>query len=343
MISLLFKFSVCAIWSTHWVRYVTASEINVQCSDDERSCYFLSPTKMSWEDSVLYCKEWGADLSSIQSSEENDFLSGLYAGSEHAWIGLNDKVSQWTWEWSDGSVVDYTNWRSGEPSSNSERCVVIYLSYWSLGKWNDNTCSVDFNALCEFSTPPTIPPSPPTDEPSESPTDFPTEEPTLYPTKEPTSSPTSTPTSQPTEPWANLLSNCTKLCEDQFTWCEKNLTQGDCLTGNPHTDEYVRAVCPVSCNVCDNSTAVPVIKPPPPSPTPCLDYLPVCEDLSFNCDHVEFKVLCPFTCGTCSSEYPTSMPTSAPTELCVDSVHNLEDTVNQLENVVDYLIDYIFC
>jgi hypothetical protein len=139
----------------------------------------------------------------------------------------------------------------------------------------------------------------------------------------------------------NLLSNCTNICEDQFTWCSRSLPEEKCLTANPHTREYLRAVCPVSCKVCESIKEVPSSEPT--SATECVDLLPVCEELSVNCDHVEFSVFCPFTCGVCSTNYPTSIPTSAPTGLCFDTVHELMDTVNQLKNVVEYLIDYIFC
>jgi len=235
--------------------------------------------------------------------------------------------------------VSYTNWMNLEPNNagGNEHCAYFHQD----GTWNDNLCSILSYALCEF---PSVTPPPLTDEPSATPTDAPTSEPTYDPTVSPTYDPTGLPTSQPTEAPTvypqNLLSNCTNICEDQFSWCKSTLSQEDCLTANPHTREYIRAVCPVSCDVCEE--IIEATSEPAPT-TECVDFLPVCEELSFNCDHVEFNVLCPFTCGLCSTDYPTSMPTSAPTGLCVDNLHELEDTVNQLENVVKYLMDYIFC
>jgi len=74
-----------------------------------------------------------------------------------------------------------------------------------------------------------------------------------------------------------------------------------------------------------------------PTPaTPCEDLLPVCADYPNVCDEVDFKFYCPFTCGECSTEHPTSMPTSSPNENC-------DGTVDQLESVIDYMINYVFC
>jgi len=91
-------------------------------------------------------------------------------------------------------------------------------------------------------------------------------------------------------------------------------------------------------------TAVPTITPTPGysdtptgnAPDKCKDKFPWCPFLEFldNCDDADFRLYCPFTCGHCSTESPTSWPTASPNE---DSA----DTFDILEGVIDYLFNYI--
>lgn len=73
------------------------------------------------------------------------------------WLGLFDiQLSQtWTnynWQWADGSVVDFTNWRQGEPDSQGgQRCVSI--NGWADGiyQWDDSDCTIQMQAaVCQM-------------------------------------------------------------------------------------------------------------------------------------------------------------------------------------------------
>ena len=53
--------------------------------------------------------------------------------------------------WVDGSPLQYTNWRPGEPSTrglagNDENCVEVFLSD---GLWNDENCNSKRAFICE--------------------------------------------------------------------------------------------------------------------------------------------------------------------------------------------------
>ena len=53
--------------------------------------------------------------------------------------------------WVDGSPLQYTNWRPGEPTTrglagNDENCVEVDLSD---GKWNDEDCNSKRAFICE--------------------------------------------------------------------------------------------------------------------------------------------------------------------------------------------------
>ena len=55
------------------------------------------------------------DLVSIHSAERNAAVMAVVS-SGSPWIGLSDSSSEGSFDWSDGSGVDYTNWSTGEPN-----------------------------------------------------------------------------------------------------------------------------------------------------------------------------------------------------------------------------------
>ena len=71
---------------------------------------------------------------------------------DSVWIGLNDKVKENTYVWSNPSVMSiWRNWRSGQPNNaisadgKTQDCVVILRN----GKWNDKRCSRYEFSVCE--------------------------------------------------------------------------------------------------------------------------------------------------------------------------------------------------
>ncbi|KAF1382915.1 hypothetical protein PFLUV_G00148780 [Perca fluviatilis] len=69
------------------------------------SCYLLSAEKGSWEKGGQDCRERGADLVVIESSEEQTLLSDFIKKDTWYWIGLTDRDEEGTWKWVDGTPL----------------------------------------------------------------------------------------------------------------------------------------------------------------------------------------------------------------------------------------------
>jgi len=117
--------------------YIISSE-EAWVSDAERACDRLAP---------------GAHLASVHA-ESQQGINDMIASSDRpgVWIGLQRAGD--TWAWSDGSVLDVTNWSPGQPdnSGGDEDC-----GYWRSDtvkpqekKWNDYSCDSDGFYLCQL-------------------------------------------------------------------------------------------------------------------------------------------------------------------------------------------------
>ncbi|XP_072020400.1 macrophage mannose receptor 1-like [Amphiura filiformis] len=115
-------------------------------------CYYINTAQVEYDDARTLCTTQGADLASINSANENNFiLSYMYdAGfdASRCWIGMNDLDQEMLYSWTDGSEVTYVNWAYYEPNnSGNEDCVEMYVND---GRWNDLPCTGwYFNPVCK--------------------------------------------------------------------------------------------------------------------------------------------------------------------------------------------------
>ena len=72
-------------------------------------------------------------MASVTSSETNNFLTTLT--QKKCWIGgyTEDKD---TWQWTDGSPWEYTNWGTGQPDRPFDQHK-LQLNFNGLGKWDN--------------------------------------------------------------------------------------------------------------------------------------------------------------------------------------------------------------
>ncbi|XP_062869501.1 secretory phospholipase A2 receptor [Trichomycterus rosablanca] len=116
--------------------------------------YYLAEQPFPWESVLLACKLMGADLLSIHSQEELDFIreriKKTHYSSAEWWIGLSANSAHQGFSWTDGTALDYENWKNGSPFRGSgQKCT----SMSSLtGEWSTGHCSDLHGYICKRRT-----------------------------------------------------------------------------------------------------------------------------------------------------------------------------------------------
>nr|KAI8743272.1 secretory phospholipase A2 receptor-like; partial [Biomphalaria glabrata] len=114
-------------------------------------CYYVSSDKANWITAQDVCRNKGAELVSVHSDDENNFL--LTLSDKGYWIGLK-KISKDNYRWSDGSTVDYIARNYYLVTTNDfNQCVIIRSPSGSSSgqeQWLLSSCHDSFNYICKF-------------------------------------------------------------------------------------------------------------------------------------------------------------------------------------------------
>ena len=91
-------------------------------------CYGFVDQSLSWYNSRDRCKQLGEeyDLVVVNDNEENQFLKdkirNQFSGNKY-WMGMKENDKDDGFDWIDGSVVSYTDWKSGEPNEVTKHLI----------------------------------------------------------------------------------------------------------------------------------------------------------------------------------------------------------------------------
>uniref|UniRef100_A0A096LWI5 C-type lectin domain-containing protein n=1 Tax=Poecilia formosa TaxID=48698 RepID=A0A096LWI5_POEFO len=119
-------------------------------------CYKYFGSRVTWGEAELQCVRERANLVSIHSLNEHNFVNLLIKNFDPTrswtWIGLTDIHKEGGWIWSDGSKYRFSRWDSGQPDNfhGIENCG--HTNFGSNFLWNDNVCSNKFAFVCTIRT-----------------------------------------------------------------------------------------------------------------------------------------------------------------------------------------------
>uniref|UniRef100_A0A8C2B786 C-type lectin domain-containing protein n=1 Tax=Cyprinus carpio TaxID=7962 RepID=A0A8C2B786_CYPCA len=109
-------------------------------------CYKFFSQMVTWITAEKNCQNLDANLASVHSKIEHDFLMSLLpSSSTRCWFGAHDAQ----WLWTDGTPFDYTHWAPGQPDNKGEPRTESCgeLNYENNG-WNDGTCLTPQGYVC---------------------------------------------------------------------------------------------------------------------------------------------------------------------------------------------------
>ncbi|XP_065141371.2 C-type lectin domain family 6 member A-like [Paramisgurnus dabryanus] len=122
---------------------------------------YFSTDKRDWASSRAVCVSMGADLVTITSQTEQDFLVSKI--KETHWIGLNDLETEGRWVWVNNKTLEETrvefwykrefgksepdNWKVNDQSS--ENCASLGDGNGNLHTWFDGPCKDLRRFICE--------------------------------------------------------------------------------------------------------------------------------------------------------------------------------------------------
>ena len=124
------------------------------------SCYYIEDaTRLNYANAQLNCENKFGNLvgklfeprlesiNQLVSAAAANFVSGA---SDDFWLGINDLATQGQYVYaSDGQEIVDGYWRSGQPNSDTERCVSYYSMPSYGGEWFDRPCNDLSFSICE--------------------------------------------------------------------------------------------------------------------------------------------------------------------------------------------------
>lgn len=114
-------------------------------------CYSFNTEEVkSWDDAQAHCQQEQANLASFHSEQELSFIIAHMPAE--AWVGLNDKQTENTFVYVDGTPADFLPWAPNQPDNwqDNEDCVHIRgMNHHEPGKLNDDFCTATKDFICK--------------------------------------------------------------------------------------------------------------------------------------------------------------------------------------------------
>ncbi|XP_022093080.1 fibropellin-1-like [Acanthaster planci] len=106
--------------------------------------------RQTWDGAETKCQSYGGNLVSIHSKEENDFIFDHMGYSKgRFYIGFTDRVTEGTFEWSDGTKADFVNWHPRLPDNNGNEDYAFINPEFYGSLWADAYGGAHYGYVCK--------------------------------------------------------------------------------------------------------------------------------------------------------------------------------------------------
>merc|ERR1711868_67209 len=106
----------------------------------EGKCYKYFNQKMYREEARVHCHHEKADLVSIHSAKENEFVANLVCGARVWLLGRRSCRLCGEFLWEDGTPWNFENWLRRQPDNHGGIESCLEMNYAEKGTWNDVNC-----------------------------------------------------------------------------------------------------------------------------------------------------------------------------------------------------------
>ncbi|XP_066503060.1 secretory phospholipase A2 receptor [Hoplias malabaricus] len=116
--------------------------------------YIFASQTFPWHSVSFACKMMGADLLSLHSKDELNFVKERMNKVSHIsaewWIGLSSVSGHEGFSWTDGTALDYENWRNGRPLRGAGKDCITMSTL--TGEWSTAHCADLHGYVCKRRT-----------------------------------------------------------------------------------------------------------------------------------------------------------------------------------------------
>lgn len=112
--------------------------------------FFTEGVVLSFVDAKRECADAGLQLAAPKTEAENNAIKEIVQKHDkNAWLGISDEITEGTFVYLDGQVIQYSDWGPREPnnSGGEEHCAEMNTG---TKKWNDTSCRGQRLVICEF-------------------------------------------------------------------------------------------------------------------------------------------------------------------------------------------------
>ncbi|XP_075409237.1 C-type lectin domain family 4 member D [Tenrec ecaudatus] len=118
----------------------------------QANCYMTFNDRKTWDESFSNCTGAGANLVTISTDAEQNFIINYLDRKFSYFLGLTDQQTEGQWHWVDGTPFKQSMvfWHMGEPNNHQEEHCVVLVNINDTWAWNGVPCHLKTRRICKM-------------------------------------------------------------------------------------------------------------------------------------------------------------------------------------------------